>query len=194
MTLYSYVVAYDHGFAPNPFHGVCTVACCKPDIRRTAKVGDFIVGLAPAHAGNRVVFAMTVDETLGFEDYWHDERFRSKRPDRTQQDERFLGDNIYHRDEAGAWQQEPSNHSRKDGRQHQRHTDHDIGGRNVLIGRDFIYWGGAGPSLPDNLKGIIVGRGRRSRSNDRYIPEFIEWFNSFSERGLRAWPSNWPPT
>ena len=37
MTLYSYTVAADTGFAPNPFHGFCTLACCKPGIRRTAQ-------------------------------------------------------------------------------------------------------------------------------------------------------------
>jgi len=36
MKVYSYIVAYDSGFAPNPFHGICTLACCKPTIRRTA--------------------------------------------------------------------------------------------------------------------------------------------------------------
>src|SRR5262245_31415483 len=42
--LYSYVVARDYGFAPNPFYGFCTLATCKPDIRRTADIGDWIVG------------------------------------------------------------------------------------------------------------------------------------------------------
>ena len=28
--LYSYIVATDSGFSPNPFHGFCTLACCKP--------------------------------------------------------------------------------------------------------------------------------------------------------------------
>ena len=31
--IYSYVVRYDSGFAPNPFYGYCTLATCKPDIR-----------------------------------------------------------------------------------------------------------------------------------------------------------------
>lgn len=44
MTLYSYVVAHDFGFAPNPFDGLCTLATCKPDIRKKAAVGDYIVG------------------------------------------------------------------------------------------------------------------------------------------------------
>jgi len=32
--LYLYTMTYDSGFAPNPFHGICTLACCKPGIRR----------------------------------------------------------------------------------------------------------------------------------------------------------------
>ena len=41
--LYLYVVDRDFGFAPNPFHGVCTLATCKPKIRKFAKVGDWII-------------------------------------------------------------------------------------------------------------------------------------------------------
>ena len=189
MTLYSYIVAYDDGFAPNPFHGVCTLACCKPGIRRSAQRGDYIVGLGPRRSGNRVVFAMKVEETLGFDDYWHDERFRAKRPDRAAGGVKALGDNIYYLNEAGEWQQEPSNHSHKDGRQSQYFTRLDTGGENVLIGQNFIYWGGDGPPLPANLEGLIGGRGHRSRSNDKYIPDFLEWFNSQEERGLPG-----PPT
>ena len=80
MTLYSYIVAYDDGFAPNPFRGVCTLACCKPKIRKGAKKGDYIVGIGRKSSGNRVVFAMKVEETLVHDDYWHDERFRAKAP------------------------------------------------------------------------------------------------------------------
>ena len=44
MRLFSYVVARDYGFAPNPFFGVCTLATCKPIVRRVAAIGDWIVG------------------------------------------------------------------------------------------------------------------------------------------------------
>jgi hypothetical protein len=37
--LFTYVITHDGGFAPNPFHGVLTLNCCKPDIRRTAQEG-----------------------------------------------------------------------------------------------------------------------------------------------------------
>ena len=45
-SLFSYVVRYDSGFAPNPFHGFCTLATCKPGIRAHANVGDWVVGTA----------------------------------------------------------------------------------------------------------------------------------------------------
>ena len=45
MRVFSYVVMHDSGFAPNPFHGHCTLACCKPKIRSQAKAGDIVVGL-----------------------------------------------------------------------------------------------------------------------------------------------------
>jgi len=41
--LYSYTVRYDDGAAPNPFNGMCTLAICKPAIRRTAAPGDATV-------------------------------------------------------------------------------------------------------------------------------------------------------
>ena len=34
MKLYSYIVARDFGFAPNPFYGFCTLATCKPKIAK----------------------------------------------------------------------------------------------------------------------------------------------------------------
>ena len=78
MKLFSYVVARDFGFAPNPFYGFCTLCTCKPIIRRVASVGDWIVGTgSKACVGrqNQVVFAMRVTETLTLDEYWAAPRF-----------------------------------------------------------------------------------------------------------------------
>jgi hypothetical protein len=42
--LFTYVITQDGGFAPNPFHGVLTLNCCKPEIRKLAEVGDWVAG------------------------------------------------------------------------------------------------------------------------------------------------------
>ena len=65
--LYAYIVRWDDGFAPNPFHGVLTLACCKRVIRRVAQVGDYIVGLS-SKPDNHIVYAMRVSETMTFDE------------------------------------------------------------------------------------------------------------------------------
>lgn len=78
--IFMYTVKYDDGFAPNPFHGVCSLATCKPDIRRSANPGDLVIGKAAAPNGRRLVFAMEVDEILTFDEYWHDPPISAKDP------------------------------------------------------------------------------------------------------------------
>ena len=85
MKLYSYVVATDCGFAPNPFYDFCTLATCKPDIRERATVGDWVIGTGSGakekQRNGYLVFAMRVTETMSFDEYWKDIRFCNKRPD-----------------------------------------------------------------------------------------------------------------
>lgn len=59
-SLFSYVLARDAGFAPNPFYGVCTLATCKPRIRASAAVGDWIVGTGSGQEDRlgHIVYAM----------------------------------------------------------------------------------------------------------------------------------------
>ena len=82
MRLYSYVVARDYGFAPNPFYGVCTLATCKPMLRRKASIGDWVVGTGsdPNGLTGHLVFAMKVTETMRFDEYFSDSRFQEKKP------------------------------------------------------------------------------------------------------------------
>ena len=94
--LYSYVVMHDTGFAPNPFFGYCTLACCNPKIRQTAEKGEWVVGLTSRASGNRIVYFMRVDDVLeSFGKYWTDSRFRTKKPGNTGGLRTKCGDNIY---------------------------------------------------------------------------------------------------
>jgi hypothetical protein len=80
MRVYVYKLVHDTGFAPNPFHGWCTLACCKPKIRSTASPGDWVVGVTPRSDGERLAYFMRVEEVLTFEDFFRDERFSAKKP------------------------------------------------------------------------------------------------------------------
>ena len=76
--LYIYVVARDFGFAPNPFHGYCTLATCKPGIRNSASIDDWIMGVGGSrlNATGRCIYLMKVTEIINYNDYWKDERFK----------------------------------------------------------------------------------------------------------------------
>lgn len=177
--LFSYVVATDRGFAPNPFHGVCTLACCKPKIRFHAEVDDYVIGLSPRHTGNRVVYAMRVSEKLTLDKYWRDPRFRAKKPKRATGGECAVGDNIYHWNRYG-WVQDPSAvHGESD-------IAADTSGVYVLVGKEFTYWGDDGPL--ETLGLPMIGRAHRSVSNRPWLPAFEEWFAQ-QERGRLCNPT-----
>ena len=133
---------------------------------------------------------MRVNDIVEFQDYWHEARFRIKRPDMRAGGEKAVGDNIYHLGPTGEWQQEWSLHSLRNGEQDWKLTRTDTGGEKVLIGEDFIYWGGDGPPLPVNLLGLIIGRAYKSTANNEYIPDFIHWFENQRDRGCLGPPTN----
>ena len=194
-TLYSYIVASDTGFAPNPFHCFCTLACCKPKIRtlRAAQKGDYVVGLSSKHSGNRLVYAMRITDKMTFDQYWNDSRFQAKRPNMRTGGIEALGDNIYHWDyERKKYHQKRSQHSNPDGTENRKHKHHDTKGDDhwVLISNDFVYWGSQGLALPNNLRGLILeGSNHRSKSNAPLVPTFTEWFNA-QEKGRFGRPTH----
>lgn len=197
MRLFVYKVRYDIGFAPNPFHGTCTLATCKPRIRKSASVGDWIIGVGSK--GNRtygrLVFAMQVGEKLSFDEYWRDERFHAKRPDRRGSLKYRYGDNIYHR-ENGEWIQEDGRHSSDDGSPNAAHIRRDTGADGVLIGSWFTYWGGDGPEIPPVLRSwseidlAEPGRDLRSDFPQPFIERATGWVGSL-ESGVLATPRDW---
>jgi hypothetical protein len=190
MTLYSYIVKHDTGFAPNPFFGFCTLACCKPEIRRHARKDDWIVGLTPKAQGNRIVYFMRVDETTDFYGYWDDARFRDKRPRHDKDVKRRCGDNIYQPLPDGGFRQLPSMHS--DGAdENPELKKHDLGGTNVLISETFTYFGSMPVTLPPELAELCVGRGHKCRFPESVKADFLRLAGKVGF-GVHAPPLKWP--
>jgi len=176
--IYRYVVATDCGTAPSPFGAWCTLAICKPGIRRKAQVGDWVVGLR-SRANDEVVYAMQVERVLTFSQYWQDRRFHYKRPDRT-----AFPDNIYRPGPRGEliW---------VDNLIHGRDAKKkDTGGQHVLASRRFWYFGRESPSLPTELIHLVhsgqshsVHKARRADDADR----LKAWLNVWPT-GMNGWP------
>jgi Nucleotide modification associated domain 2 len=175
-----YVVDRDFGFAPNPFHGYCTLATCKPVIRKTAKVEDWIIGMGGVRlkATGRCIFAMRITEKLTFNEYWSSPRFLDKRPVRNGSQKMMVGDNIYYFDKAaGVWHQADSHHSNPDGTINRDNLARDTRADSVLISRHFFYFGREAHIMPQTLLDAIGYKNQRSHRVFDYAEasRLIEW-------------------
>jgi len=177
--LYSYCLRYDFGSAPNPFWGLCTLAICKPNIRQSAKVGDWIVGTGSAvspigNISDKVVYAMQVTQKLTMEDY---DRFtRSKLPRKiplmtSTNPRRRSGDSIYD------FSTSPPLLRSSVHEEANRKTD--LKGGWVLLSDHFFYFGNNPVDLPEELLEIVKkGPGHKANFDPDYVDDFIQWIHS----------------
>jgi hypothetical protein len=198
LRIYTYIIDHDLGFAPNPFHGLCTLAACKPLIRKYADLGDVIVGTGsrPNNLEGHLTYWMKVSKIIDFDQYWAKSEYRHKRPSMNGSRMQRYGDNIYHREPAsGAWLQADSFHSAADGSPDPPNRARDTGTTDrVLIGQDFAYWGGEGPIIPDGLSDFVhTTQGHRCRFNQDRIDAFVQWLGSLPRPEFPGRPANWPP-
>lgn len=191
MRLYSYILVHDSGFAPNPFWGTCTLATCKPKIRLTAQKGDWIVGLSRKAEGNRIIYAMEVEDVLSVAAYFNDQRFENKKPDYSKRLAIYRrGDNIYKPLPIGDFEQLKSQHTINPNMA-EYHKRRDLGGMNVLISQKYSYFGQKMVELPKKFQIIISGRGHKCRFSPEVIHDFCE-FISHQSTGIHARPGIWP--
>ncbi len=158
MKLYSYVVDHDNGFAPNPFHGWCTLAHCKfshngkrGNIVELAKKLDWIVGtggvdLRKSAGHGRVLYATQVTDIKTLAQYFNDPIFAPKKPS---SESDWQGDN---------------------------RKDLIAPGRRVLISNRFYYFGRSAIRIPSRFAIIEKhGPGFKNRFNEMFVAEFVDW-------------------
>jgi hypothetical protein len=175
-----YVVDRDFGFAPNPFHGFCTLATCMPRIRANAKGDDWIVGMGGRRlrATGRCVYAMRVTDTKTFDQYWTEKEFFDKRSVRNGSRVMMVGDNIYHRETSnGEWVQLDSHHSNPDGTPNQLNIDKDTRADRVLISRDFYYFGRNASPVPSEILQALGFKNKigHRKFNSAGRDNFLSW-------------------
>jgi len=164
--LYCYKMTHDTGFAPNPYHDVLTLATCKPTIRRCAEVGYWLSGWAAnmvhgkktelyKNKAQMLIYLAKVSYKIPFEKYWR-EYPKKQQPDNTfieignecykscgnsttskSDDTSSCGDNIYEPkegEEQGFKLHENPHHGKAN-------KAHDLSGKNVLVCKEFYYFG-----------------------------------------------------
>ncbi|WP_417831149.1 hypothetical protein [Terasakiella sp.] len=205
--LFSYKLTHDSGFAPNPFFGVLTLATCKPGIRQTKKVGDWIAGFSSVALSNSakqcgiaihpkaLIYLAQVSEVMPLDEYYCDQRFKEKIPPKQYNENQIqcAGDNIYKLtavDSDGQRIYEQVSQLHHD----QGHYKDDIGGRNVLIFSEYYYLGRSGMEVPDSIelsRPIGPTQFGYKSTNFNQVTEFIAWVKTNFKQGLNDYPCLW---
>ena len=110
------------------------MACCKPDIREKAKIGEWIGGIGGitlfgSKEDSKLIFLMQVDETMSFDEYFHDKRFAGKK----------RADNIYKLNKGKLIQDNKANWMKEHIKE--KKIEDDIKIDRVLLSKHFYYFG-----------------------------------------------------
>jgi hypothetical protein len=198
MKCYSYIVARDFGFAPNPFGGYCTLATCKPGIREGAQIRDWVLGTGSSKMGlnGKLIFLMHVYEKLGFNDYWHDNRFQYKKPVLNGSLKQMYGDNIYYFDKiTNVWLQTDSHHSNQDGSPNKYNMNKDLKSHHVLVSKEFYYFGKSAKLIPRSFRNnndfniCMPRQGYRYNFPEDFVDDFLQWVKGSLEKGYHGNPN-----
>lgn len=189
-SLFSYVLRYDDGAAPNPFWGTCTLAICKPAIRRKAEVGDWVVGTGSKNSpigdiSGQVVYAMRVTKKMTLQEYddycrrnltrkipkWFTGKFKQR-----------MGDCIYDYSNGQIPKLRPSVHK-------ELNRERDLSGKFVLLSDEFYYFGDKPIALPENLTPIVkTNQGHKRVELEYLIKSFESWISKFPKNQLKGQP------
>jgi len=195
MRLFSYKLQDDTGFAPNPFWGILTLATCKPQIRKSKRVGDWIAGFTSKGlcgdpvGDERLIYLMQVTEKLSLAQYFSHQTFKPKIPDLTREEFVYqAGDNIYKPHENGFIQLPNRNHTKD-------HTHHDVSGMFVLVSTRFYYFGKSPIDIPEDIRPTIPrgqsAHGSLTHDHDR-ATQFVTLVTEEYQIGVHDRPHTWP--
>jgi len=193
--IYSYVLKIDDGAAPNPFWGQCTLTICKPQIRRNAQIGDWVIGTGSKNTklkdgkiydfSDSVVYAMKITDKKTLKEY--DEYcvcfLKNKIPKWKTKDWKLkVGDCIYDYSKEIEPIIRKSVHN-----EWNRKTD--LGGQNALFSDHFYYFGVEARPLPTELKELIKqNQGHKKIERNDLVAKFENWIIGFERNKLYADP------
>ena len=178
--IHSYRQFFDAGFNPNANGGICSMAQCCRSLRRTAKIGDWIIGVVDEEmcpGVPSIVHMMEITGTCSLKEYDNmtklDEQLWIKRPVHGIP-QTTNGDCIYQ------WDSDGEAYLVRD--RAQCATDLEVD--RVLLSTNFVYYGKTFLPIPQNLQ-VLVPKKRREYIQTPVSNIFLGWFN----RALIASPT-----
>lgn len=181
-----YVVSSDDNLAPNVTTGICSLTVCKPVVRKQAVQGaDWIIGMSTTkHGIDRIIYAMQVDEKLGYDAYYNDPRFADKKPSA----EHPNGDNFFKlvNGELEITTTKACHYGKPE------KIKRDLNTPVAVLGKRFWYFGANAPRLPEVLRDtrIVTGnrRGHRYVDDPEVIAQLVAWLEANYEPGIHGQP------
>jgi hypothetical protein len=175
--IWRYVLADDNGMAPCAEDGVLSLCCCKPMIRRSAKVGEWVIGFVPQSLGRgRVAWVGQVSAVIPMGEY--EQRYSGRQ------------DAIYRLAGHGPDGREILTPLREDYHASERSRTRDRNGKNALIFEPFWYWGGDGVAASEEIAGLAhyyIGQTARN-SCPEMVAALKNWVRSMSPPGVHGKP------
>ena len=146
MTIYSYKLTTDNGSAPCIQNNLLSLVICKPKIRKTAQINDYIIGISANSMNlgeNKLLYIARITNKILLSDYY---KLYSNRKDCIYDDKLCRLKNAKY-------------HSCKDKKK-------DLSGLYALLSSDFIFFGSKSIVMPLVIKDIIPKyQGHYSRKN-----------------------------
>lgn len=194
--IYSYILRIDDGAAPNPFWETCTLTICKPAIRRSANIGDWVIGTGSKNTklkdgkkydfSKHLVYAMKITDKKSLKDYneFCKKELSNKIPIWETNDWRLrLGDCIYD------YSSNNNDPIIRKGVHKEIHRNRDIKGINALLSNHFYYFGVESIPFPPELKELIKrNQGHKKIIREDLIQKFENWIFQFEKNKIYAEP------
>lgn len=76
--IYYHILRYDDGVAPCVDRGTLTLAICKPAIRRSAKAGDWVLGISTKSRGHKLCYVAKVTQKIDRHGYYVRRSYRPR--------------------------------------------------------------------------------------------------------------------
>ena len=134
MKLYSYKLVTDNGSSPCIYSNLLSLNICKPQIRKNAKINDYIIGISSKSMNldqkPKIIYIARITNVITMNNYY---KKYPNRPDNIYNNKKLIK-NIYH---------DCTN------------IKNDLSGINTILSNDFIYFGKNYINLPKKFYEIV---------------------------------------